>query len=204
MERLRVIIAERDSQARKKIVEFLNQAGYFIVGEPEDGMSALKMIRSTQPELVLVAANLPVMNGFELARILDEGRVCAVVLMLDYAEKEYAGRAAENSFFPVVFKPVNRFQLLSVMEYAYASYLRVAGLECEVNRLKQDLEIRKVVAKAKGILMKTQGISEQAAFRKIQQQSMKQRTTMKKVAEAVIMAYEVSGQTDGREDKKIK
>lgn len=192
MERFRVIIAERDSQARKKLAEILNQAGYFVVGEAEDGISALKMIRSTQPELVLAAASLPGMNGFELARILDEGRVCAVVLMLDYAVKEYAGRAGDNSLVPVIFKPVDVFQLLSVMEYAYAAYLRVADLEREVNRLKQDLETRKVVARAKGILMKTQGLSEQAAFRKMQQQSMKKRTTMKKVAEAVIMSYEVS------------
>jgi len=78
------------------------------------------------------------------------------------------------------------------MEYAYAAYLRVADLEREVNRLKQDLETRKVVARAKGILMKTQGLSEQDAFRKIQQQSMKKRTTMRKIAEAVVMAYEVS------------
>jgi len=192
MERFRVIIAERDSQARKKLAEILNQAGYFVVGEAEDGISALKMIRSTQPELVLAAANLPGMNGFELARILDEGRVCAVVLMLDYAVKEYAGRTGDNSLFPVVVKPVDGFQLLSVMEYAYAAYLRVADLEREVNRLKQDLETRKVVARAKGILMKTQGLSEQDAFRKIQQQSMKKRTTMRKIAEAVVMAYEVS------------
>jgi len=163
-----------------------------VVGEAEDGISALKMIRSTQPELVLAAANLPGMNGFELARILDEGRVCAVVLMLDYAVKEYAGRTGDNSLFPVVVKPVDGFQLLSVMEYAYAAYLRVADLEREVNRLKQDLETRKVVARAKGILMKTQGLSEQDAFRKIQQQSMKKRTTMRKIAEAVVMAYEVS------------
>lgn len=192
MERFRVIIAERDSQARKKLAEILNQAGYFVVGEAEDGISALKMIRSTQPELVLAAANLPGMNGFELARILDEGRVCAVVLMLDYAVKEYAGRTGDNSLFPVVVKPVDGFRLLSVMEYAYAAYLRVADLEREVNRLKQDLETRKVVARAKGILMKTQGLSEQDAFRKIQQQSMKKRTTMRKIAEAVVMAYEVS------------
>jgi len=192
MERFRVIIAERDSQARKKLAEILNQAGYFVVGEAEDGISALKMIRSTQPELVLAAASLPGMNGFDLARILDEGRVCAVVLMLDYAVKEYAGMTGENSLVPVVFKPVDGFQLLSVMEYAYAAYLRVAHLEREVNRLKQDLETRKVVARAKGILMKTQGLSEQDAFRKIQQQSMKKRTTMRKIAEAVVMAYEVS------------
>jgi len=192
MEKFRVIIAERDSQARKKLAEILNQAGYFVVGEAEDGISALKMIRSTLPELVLAAASLPGMNGFELARILDEGRVCAVVLMLDYAVKEYAGMTGENSLVPVVFKPVDGFQLLSVMEYAYAAYLRVAHLEREVNRLKQDLETRKVVARAKGILMKTQGLSEQDAFRKIQQQSMKKRTTMKKIAEAVVMAYEVS------------
>ncbi len=193
MERFRVIIAERDSQVRKKLAEILNQAGYFVVGEAEDGMSALKMIRSIQPDMILAAANLPVLNGFELARILDEGRVCAAVLMLDYAENEFTGRAGENISFPVIFKPVDRFQLIPVMEYAYASYLRVAALEREVNQLKQDLETRKVVARAKGILMKTQGLSEQAAFRKIQQQSMKKRTTMKKVAEAIIMAYELSG-----------
>ena len=192
MEGIRVIIAEKDSQTRKKLVDTLNQAGYFVVGEAEDGMAALKMIRSMQPELVLTAADLPVVNGFELARIIDEGRICAVVLMLDYTEKEYLNRTGDNSSVPVVFKPFDTFQLIPVLEFACTSYIRVIELEREVSRLKKDLETRKVVEKAKGILMRTQGLSEQEAFRKIQQQSMKKRTTMKKVSEAVIMAHEMS------------
>ena len=192
MERIRVVIAEQDDTFRKNLKEMLTQPGYLVVGDSGDGMSALKMVRAIQPELVLAEAGLPGMTGLELAHIIEEGRLAAVVLMVDYAEKELVRNHHDRWTFPVLVKPFEEFQLLSVLEYSHMAYTKMVNLEHEVLRLRGDLETRKVVEKAKGILMRVHGLSEGAAFKKMQQQSMKKRTPMKKVAEAVIMAYEIS------------
>ncbi len=192
MEKIRVIVAERDASFRHNLKEMLTQFGYLVVAEAEDGMSALKLVRSIQPDLVLAAANLPVLNGVELAKIIEESRVSAVILMIDYGEKDLFSKMEEKWPFPVLVKPFDEFYLFSVLEYAYASYNRMLSLEREVHRLKNDLETRKVVEKAKGIIMRVHGLTEETAFKKIQAQSMKKRTPMKKIAEAIIMAYETS------------
>ncbi len=191
MERTRLVIAERDSSFRKNLREMLTQAGYHVVGDAEDGMSALKLVRGMQPDLVLTAANLPGLDGLELARIIEEGRLCAVVVMVDYGERDLI-KNGDRWTVPILVKPFDQFQLLSVLEYSYASFSKMVNLEQEINRLKNDLEARKIIERAKGILMKVHGLSEEAAFRRLQQQSMKKRTSMKRIAEAVIMAYEIS------------
>lgn len=192
MERVRVIIAEKDRVLRKNLREMLTRAGYVVIGEEEDGMSALKMIRTVQPEIVLVSTGLPVMSGVELAKIIEDGRLAAVVLMMDYAEKDMVCRAGERWSIPVLVKPFDEFHLYSMVEYSYATYSKILGLESEVNRLKDDLETRKIVEKAKGILMKTQNLLEEQAFTKMQQLSMKKRVSMKSIAQAVITSHEIS------------
>lgn len=191
MERMRVLVAEKDSMCRKNLKEMLAAAGYFIVGEAKDGMSALKMVRSLQPEVVLASANLPVLSGFELARIIEEGRLAAAVLMVDYGEKDVIYKNGDRWSVPVLIKPFDEFYLLSILEYAYNVFSKMVGLEGEVSRLKNDLETRKIVEKAKGILMKIHGLSEEAAFKRLQQQSMTKRTSMRNIAEAIITAFEI-------------
>lgn len=192
MEKMRIVVAERDNSLRKNLKEMLTQVGYLVVGEADDGMTALKVIRSLQPDIVLVAANLPVLSGFELAGIIEESKLSAVVLMADYGEKDLLCKDGEGWPIPVLVKPFDEVHLFSVLEYSYAAFAKLVSLDSEIHRLKTDLVTRKVVEKAKGILMRTQGLTEEAAFKKMQSQSMKKRTSMKKIAEAVITAYEVS------------
>jgi len=190
MEGLRIVIAEKDDSFRKSLKETLTHSGYLVVGEAGDGMTALKLVRSLNPELVLIGADLPVVMGPELARIIEESRLSAVVLMVGYGEKDLVRTG--DRMIPLLAKPFDDFQLLSVMEYSYTAFIRMINLEKEVHRLRNDLEARKVIERAKGILMKSHGLTEEAAFRKIQQQSMKKRTSMKEIARAVITAHEMS------------
>lgn len=191
MEHLRILVAESDSFTRKNLREILIQAGYSIVAEAKDGMSALKLVRSLEPEMVIAAVNLPVLSGLELAEIIDENKLCAVILTAEYADKDQVFKASEKFSIPVFFKPFDDFQLFSVLEYAHTAYTKLVELEKEVHRLQNDLETRKIVERAKGILMRTQGLSEEAAFKKMQQQSMKRRTSMKNIAEAIVTAYDI-------------
>lgn len=192
MEQIRIVIAEKDRILRRNLKETLAKTGYLVIGEADDGMTALKMVRGMQPDLVLVSRSLPVMSGLELAKIIEEGRLAAVVLMVDYGEKDRFHRQGEKPSIPVLIKPFDEFYLSSILDYAYASYNRMVNLESEVRRLKKGLETRKIVEKAKGILMKTQGLSEDEAFKKMQHQSMNKRMSMKKIAEAIITAHEMS------------
>ncbi len=196
MERIRIVVAEKDPSFRKNLKEMLTRFGYLVIGEAEDGISALKMIRSIQPELVLADANLPALNGFELAKIIEESRISAIVLMVDYGEKDLLSKMEERSPIPVLVKPFDDFHLSSVLEYSYAAFSKLVNLENEVQRLKSDLETRKIIERAKGIIMKTQGLTEEAAFKKIQSQSMRKRTSMRQIAEAIITAYEITREAE--------
>ncbi|MHB9094734.1 MAG: ANTAR domain-containing response regulator, partial [Eubacteriales bacterium] len=192
VERMRIVVAERDAAFRKNLKEMLTQAGYLVVGEAADGMSAIKLIHGLQPEMVLASASLPVLNGLELAKIIEESRLAALVLMVDYGEKDLVYGTGDRWSVPVLVKPFDQFHLVSILEYTNAVFCKMAGLEGEVHRLRSDLETRKIVEKAKGILMKAQKLTEEEAFKRIQQQSMKKRTSMKNIAEAIITAFELS------------
>lgn len=188
---MRILLVDKDSVFRKNMSGMLTQAGYEVVGEAGEGTTALKMIRTLQPEVLLVAASLPGINGLELANIADESRLSTVILLVDYAEKDIIHKVGDGLAFPVLIKPFDQLQLLSAVEYAFSVFNKMVSLEGEIKRLKDDLETRKIVEKAKGILMKSHGLSEDEAFRRIQQQSMKKRTSMKSIAEALITAFEV-------------
>lgn len=188
---MRVLLAEKDTLFRKSLAGMLTQAGYSIVGEASDGTMAIKMLRTMQPDVLMAAANLPVISGLELANIAEDSRLCAVVIIVDYAEKDVARKLDQTWSFPVLVKPFDQLHMLSVVEYAFSVFNKMVSLEVEVRRLKDDLKTRKIIEKAKGILMKIHGLSEEQAFRRIQQQSMKKRTSMKRIAEAIITAFEV-------------
>lgn len=191
MDTVRVVLADKDAFFRKNLKESLNRYGYPVVGDAEDGMTALKLIRSLQPDLIILDATLPVMAGIQVARIVDEGRLAPVVLVADYVDRDFVNREKGELAVPVLMKPVEDAALQATVEFAVSAFNRVVRLEKEVEKLRGDLETRKAVEKAKGILMRTQGIGEQEAFRRLQQQSMKKRTSMKAIAEAVILANEL-------------
>lgn len=192
MDKVRVVLAEKDELMRRNLKDILTASGYLIVGEAEDGITALQMIRTVQPEIVLTALDLPAKSGLELVKIIDESRLAAVILIVDYAQREFIQKAEENWSIPVLVRPFDQFHLISLLEYSYSTFNKMVGLEREIDRLKTGLESRKTIEKAKGILMRIHGLNEEEAFKKIQQQSMRKRATMKNIAEAIIMTYEIS------------
>lgn len=191
MHNARVVLADKDGILRRNLKESLNRNGYNVVGDADDGMTALKLIRSLQPDLIILEVTLPVLDGIQVARIVEEGRLAAVVLLAEYTDRDFVSREKGEMSVPVIMKPVDEAALQSTAEFAVSSFHRLLKLEKEVEKLKNDLETRKVVERAKGILMRNMGISEQEAFKRMQQQSMKKRTSMKSIAEAIILAFEI-------------
>ncbi|MBO8128803.1 MAG: ANTAR domain-containing protein [Peptococcaceae bacterium] len=167
----------------------LQAAEFLIIGEATDGITALKLIRVRQPDLVIAEVFLPAMSGLELARIVSDDKLAPVVLIssnYDHATLEEAKLAGA---FGYLVKPVGEASLIPTVEIALSNYSEVVRLEEQVKELQEKLETRKIVEKAKGILMHTLGLTEAEAFRKIQKQSMNKRISMRAVAEAIILAH---------------
>lgn len=187
----RVVLADEDDVWRKHIAAVLTKAGFLVIGEASDGITALKIVRARQPELVVADVALPGMSGLELARIIYEDRIAPVVLTANTWQQDVLEKAKEVRAFGFLVKPVDEAILLPAVDIALAQYHEVQRLQNEVRRLKEALETRKVVERAKGILMETLGLTETEAYRRIQKQSMNRRLSMRAVAEAIILAHGV-------------
>lgn len=189
---IRVVIADIDPKIVKEMKTLLTRVGYIVVGEASDGMTALKLIRNTLPDLVILDTSLAGMSGTEVVNNIDGGKLCAVVLTAGYQQRDLLDKLKHHWIFGFIIKPISESNLYSTLNLALNNYKRTIDLEKEVDKLKTTIETRKVVDKAKGILMSTMGISEDQAFRKIQKQSMDKGKPMRAVAEAILLAHELN------------
>ncbi|GAB4448227.1 MAG: response regulator [Anaerolineae bacterium] len=192
MERTRIIIADDESIVRADLKEMLNTLGYLVVGDVGDGQSAVNLARELKPDVVLMDIKMPNMDGIEAAKILTAEQIAPVVLLTAYGQKELVERAKEAGVVGYLVKPFRETDLMPAIEVALSRFREFAEVQKEVEDLQNALETRKLVERAKGILMDTQGIEENEAFRKIQKMSMNTRKPMKEVAEAIILAHEAT------------
>ncbi len=191
MERTRVIIADDESLVRMDLREMLTNLGYLVVGEVADGKSAVNQARELRPDVVIMDIRMPDMDGIEAARVLTEERIAPVVLLSAYSQRELVQRAREAGVVAYLVKPYREEELSPAIEVALARFTEFKDLQKQVSDLQEALETRKLVDRAKGILMDKQGLTESEAFRKIQKMSMDNRKPMKDVAEAIILAHQV-------------
>ncbi len=194
MARTRIIIADDESIIRMDLKEMLTALGYLVVGEVGDGRSAVNLARELRPDLVIMDVKMPDMDGIEAAQILTEEKLAPVLLLTAFGQRDLVERAKEAGVVGYLVKPFRESDLTPAIEVALARFGEFKELEAEVDNLKDALETRKVVDRAKGILMARDGLSEQEAFRRIQKMSMNTRKPMRDIAEALILTYEADGQ----------
>lgn len=194
MERTRVIIADDESLIRMDLREMLTNLGYLVVGEAGDGRSAVNLARELRPDIVIMDIKMPDMDGIEAAEVLTAERVAPVLLLSAYSQQELVQRARQAGVAGYLVKPFRESDLAPAIEVALARFSEFRAMEREVGSLQDALETRKLVERAKGILMDTQGLSESEAFRRIQKMSMNNRKPMRAVADAIILAHQVSEQ----------
>ncbi len=192
MERTRVIIADDESLIRMDLREMLTNLGYLVVGDAADGRSAVHLARELRPDIVIMDIKMPDMDGIEAAQILTEERVAPVLLLSAYSQQELVQRAQKAGVAGYMVKPFRESDLTPSIEVALARFSEFRQMEREADDLRDALETRKSVDRAKGILMDTQGLSETEAFRRIQKMSMNNRKSMRSVAEAIILAHQAS------------
>lgn len=191
MSQIRVVVADDEAIIRLDLKTLLEEMGHEVVGEAADGQKALDLARTLKPDVVIMDIRMPVMDGLDAAKIIAEEKIAPVVLLTAYSQKDLIERAKEAGVFGYLVKPFQESDLMPAIEIALARYLEMQELETTVGDLEDKLETRKIVDRAKGILMDKYKMSEADAFRRIQQQSMNQRRSMKEIAEAIIIAHDI-------------
>lgn len=188
---LRVLIADDDPIIRLDLRQMLENLQYEVVAEAGDGADAVRMARSESPDICILDVKMPVTDGIEAATILAEENIAPAILLTAYSDAELINRAKSAGVFGYLVKPFKPSDLPPAIEVARSRYEQNQELAKEVQTAVERLEVRKLVDRAKGILMDASGIPENEAYRRIQQQSMNNRKSMREVAEAIILANDV-------------
>lgn len=182
----RVLVAEDEALIRMDIVETLRDSGYDVVGEAADGQEALELATALTPDLVVMDIKMPRMDGITAAKQMADLHI-PVVLLTAFSQKELFEQAAQVGAMAYVVKPFNPNDLLPAIEIALHRHSELRALEIEVSDLNDRLETRKLIERAKGLLLAKKLVpDEPEAFRWIQKASMDRRLTMKDVAKTII------------------
>lgn len=187
----RVVIVDDEAIIRIDLREVLTSLGFEVVGEAADAPTAVDLARRLRPDLVVMDIRMTAeMDGISAAEILAGERIAPVVLLTAYSQADLIQRAKEAGVAGYVVKPFSESDLLPAIEIAMSRYQELRSLEDEVVSLKDLIETRKKIERAKGILMDSYHLKEAEAFKRIQRTSMNQRKSMKEVAEAIILFHE--------------
>ncbi|MGQ0679754.1 MAG: ANTAR domain-containing response regulator [Actinomycetota bacterium] len=185
-ERARILIAEDEAIIRLDLREMLEEEGYEVVGEAGDGADALKLAEKLKPDLAILDIVMPGMDGLTAAAQINEKELSAVLILTAFSQRELVEKATRTGAMAYLVKPFEKHDLMPAVELAMARWSEVRALAGESKDLQERLEARKLVEKAKGILMEQHKLSEKEAFRTIQRMAMEQRVTMAKLAGELI------------------
>ena len=187
----RILIADDETIQRMDLKDMLTRLGYVVVGEAGDGLSALNLAREIRPDLVIMDIRMPGMDGIAAAQTLAQEKIAPVLLLTAYSDQPLIESAKEAGVVNYIVKPWRENEVVPAIELTLTRYDEFHALEEKARNLAAQLEARKIVERAKGLLMEKQGLSEQEAFQKIQKASMDNRKSMRNVAEAILLAYEM-------------
>ena len=188
---VRILVAEDEALIRMDLVEMLREAGYEVVAEAADGAQAIELAQLHKPDLAILDVKMPVLDGISAAeKIID---FAPVLMLTAFSQRELVERARDAGVMAYVVKPFSIGDLVPAIEIAISRHMQMRSLADEVADLHERLETRKLIDRAKGILMQALNLSEPEAFSWIQRAAMDRRLTMKEVAAAVISPDAVPG-----------
>lgn len=183
-QKIRILVAEDETIIRLDLVEMLSEAGYEVIAQAENGVVAVELAKQYKPDLVILDVKMPEMDGITAA---EQIITLAPVLMLTaFSQRDLVERARDAGVMAYVVKPFSISDLIPAIEIAISRHTQMKSLESEVADLYDRLETRKIIDRAKGILMKAMNLSEPESFAWIQKTAMDRRISMKQVAQAVI------------------
>jgi AmiR/NasT family two-component response regulator len=182
----RVLVAEDEAIIRLDLVETLQEEGYEVVAETGRGDHAVDLIRELRPDLAILDIKMPGADGLEVARQVTGERLCAVLILTAFSQRDLIEQARDAGALAYLVKPFQKTDLVPAIELAIGRFRELVALAGEVESLEERLEARKVIDRAKGLLMDRHQLTEADAFSFVQKQAMAGRTTMKAIAERVI------------------
>ena len=189
----RVVIAEDEAIIRLDLRETLEEEGYEVVGETGRGDTAVDLVRELKPDLAILDIKMPGMDGLGAARLISADRICAILILTAFSQRDVIEQARDAGALAYLVKPFQKSELVPAIELAIGRHREMAALTAEVAGLEAQLETRKVVDRAKGILMDKHGMRESEAFAFVQKRAMSERRTMRDVADDVIDGRLVPG-----------
>lgn len=187
---LKILLADDEALLRLDLREMVADAGHEIVGEAADGAQAVELARRLRPDFIIMDVKMPVMDGLTAAKIIADEAIAPVLLLTAYSQQDIVEKARDSGVIAYLVKPVREEQLFPAMEIAVSRFQEMQQLNRELDDLRDSLETRKLLDRAKGILMTAHGMTEQQAYRRMQQFSMSKRITLKELAESIIAAAE--------------
>jgi AmiR/NasT family two-component response regulator len=182
----RVVIAEDEAIIRLDLQETLEEEGYEVVGSTGRGDEAVTLVRELSPDLAILDIKMPGMDGITAAKEIASGRWAAVLILTAFSQRDLVEQARDAGAIGYLVKPFQKSDLVPAIEVAIGRFGELKALEQEVHGLEEQLATRRIVERAKGMLMDKHGLSESDAFSFIQQTAMRQRARMRKVAEQVL------------------
>ncbi len=183
---IRVVIAEDEAIIRLDLRETLEEEGYEVVGETGRGDRAVELVRDLRPDLAILDIKMPHMDGLEAARIISGERICGVLMLTAFSQREVVEEARDAGALAYLVKPYQKSDLIPAIEVAIGRFRELQQLSGEVDSLGEQLESRKAIDRAKGLLIDQFGMKEGDAFTFIQRTAMSERSRMRDVADRIL------------------
>jgi response regulator NasT len=183
---IRVVIAEDEAIIRMDLKETLEEEGYEVVGETGNGDQAVELVRDLLPDLAILDVKMPGLDGLSVARVINNEKLCGVLILTAFSQREIVEDARDAGALAYLVKPFQKSDLVPAIEVAIGRFRELRALTGEIDALGEQLEARKAIERAKGILMDDLQMSEQDAFAFIQRRAMSERSKMRAIADRVI------------------
>lgn len=191
MDLIRILIALNSEPSVSKLRAILDEVGCMVVDYAADGNECIRKIKTLRPDFTVLEYGIPLLNGFEVSKIALKDKLSDILLIVSPEQEGIVRELRHEYGFAYLVKPINRAALTQTVELMVKNRRRVMQLEKENEELRNSLDTRKDIEKAKGLLMKALNISEADAFKRIQKQSMDKGIPMKEIAKAIILTYDM-------------
>lgn len=201
MKPLKVLVADDESLITLSLADQLQGLGYEVVGTAQNGFEAIEMAEHMEPDLIILDIKMPDIDGLETAKAINQRRVTPIIFLTGYSNKEMARKAGESGAFAYLSKPVDQQELVPAIEIALSRYRDLVKLKEEIFYLEETLEARKVIERAKGIVMKRFELTEAEAMTRMQKTSRDQNIKLAELAKSIIFSEKLQ---NGRFEKKVE
>lgn len=185
-EKYRIVIADDEALICMDLREMLEEAGHEVVGIGSDGVEALNLVKEKKPDLAILDVKMPRLDGIQAARMIAHDNLAPVVLLTAFGDEDMIEKAKKSMVFGYVMKPVEEKTLFPAIQIAVSQYRQKKDMVDRVKSMERELAARKIVDRAKGLLMDYYHITEEDAYRRMQQTSMKRGITIADVAQKVV------------------